>query len=238
MAGVYTWYDTMPEADSMRQSVPGFVPFAVSIILLSGCGASSSGKPAVIQPGAPGQSSRVIDPAAQHVPQATGADITFMQGMIHHHAQALDMTDLIGARTADPDMRKLGLRIHVSQTDEIKMMQHWLDVRGQEAPDPRKHHMDGMDMGGMDHGDHVMMPGMLSADEMTRLAAAKGVEFERLFLEGMIKHHGGALVMVQELFATPGAGQQSEIFAFASDVEADQKMEIDRMGAMLKERMK
>jgi uncharacterized protein (DUF305 family) len=84
----------------------------------------------------------------------------------------------------------------------------------------------------------VPMPGMLTADEMTRLASASGPAFDRLFLEGMIKHHGGAIVMVQELFATPGAGQQSEIFAFASDVEADQKMEIERMGAMLKERMK
>jgi uncharacterized protein (DUF305 family) len=120
----------------------------------------------------------------------------------------------------------------VSQTDEIKMMRHWLDVRGQEAPDPRAHR--GHDMPGMD----VMMPGMLNKEEMARLAAAKGPEFDRLFLEGMIKHHGGALTMVKDLFATPGAGQQSEIFAFASDVEADQQMEIDRMTAMLKERMK
>jgi len=220
----------------MKSLVTGLVPCVVVLAALSltGCGAATS--PPVIQPGAPGQTSRVVGAAAaQAVPQATDADVKFMQGMIHHHAQALDMTDLIAARTKDPDMQKLGLRIHVSQTDEIRMMQHWLAVRGQAAPDPRK---DMKDMEGMDHGDHVMMPGMLTADEMTRLAAAKGVEFERQFLEGMIKHHGGALVMVQELFATPGAGQQSEIFAFASDVEADQKMEIDRMGAMLKERMK
>jgi uncharacterized protein (DUF305 family) len=101
-------------------------------------------------------------------------------------------------------------------------------VRGQEVPGRHAHHMPGA----------VLMPGMLTNDEMARLAAAKGPEFDRLFLEGMIKHHGGALIMVQELFATPGAGQQSDIFAFASDVEADQKMEIDRMGAMLKERMR
>ena len=212
----------------MRQLVPGFIPFSLSIILLAGCGASSSGKPAVIQPGAPGQSSRVIDPAAQHVPQATAADITFMQGMIHHHAQALDMTELLNERSQDPDMKKLGLRIHVSQTDEIKMMQHWLEARGQDAPGRHAHHMPGA----------TLMPGMLTNDEMTRLAGAKGPDFDRLFLEGMIKHHGGALVMVKELFSTPGAGQQSEIFAFASDVEADQQMEIDRMSAMLKERTK
>ena len=208
--------------------------------LFAGCASSSAvGTPAVVQPGAPGQASAVVSPAAnQGVPQATAADIKFMQGMIHHHAQALDMTELIDARSNDPDMKKLGLRIHVSQTDEIKMMQRWLRVRGQEAPDPRAHHdMAGMEgMEGMDH--MVMMPGMLTPDEMKRLAAAKGPEFDRLFLEGMIKHHEGALTMVKDLFATPGAGQQSEIFAFASDVEADQKMEIDRMTAMLKERMK
>ena len=91
-------------------------------------------------------------------------------------------------------------------------------------------------MAGMDHD--VMMPGMLTPEEMETLAAAKGPAFDRLFLEGMIKHHGGALIMVKDLFAAPGAGQQSDIFAFASDVEADQKMEIDRMDAMLKERSK
>jgi uncharacterized protein (DUF305 family) len=104
------------------------------------------------------------------------------------------------------------------------MMQHWLDARGQTVPGPHAHHMAG-----------GMMPGMLSPDEIARLADAKGAEFDRLFLEGMIKHHGGALTMVQELFKTPGAGQESEVFAFASDVEADQRMEIDRMTGMLRE---
>jgi uncharacterized protein (DUF305 family) len=210
----------------------------------AGAAACGSAPPAgsaapVIRPGAPGQASAVVsDAKGQTVPVATAADIAFMQGMIHHHAQALDMTDLIAARSSDPDMKKLGLRIHVSQTDEIKMMQRWLQARGQEAPDPRAHH-DMAGMAGMESMDHaVMMPGMLNADEMRRLAAATGVDFDRLFLEGMIKHHGGALIMVHDLFATPGAGQQSDIFAFASDVEADQQMEIDRMTAMLKERTK
>jgi uncharacterized protein (DUF305 family) len=221
----------------MKGFVLRFVPIAV---LLAGCGSPAGPRqaPPVVQPGAPGQASRVVGAEPQAVPQATEADIKFMQGMIHHHAQALDMTELIDARSSDPDMKKLGMRIHVSQTDEIKMMQHWLQARGQEAPDPRAHHaMPGMEgMSGMD--DMVMMPGMLTKDEMARLAAAKGPEFDRLFLEGMIKHHQGALTMVKDLFATPGAGQQSEIFAFASDVEADQKMEIDRMAGMLKERTK
>jgi uncharacterized protein (DUF305 family) len=211
---------------------------ALLLIAVGRCGGTAAVQsPPVIQPGAPGQSSQVVSAdASRQPPQATAADVAFMQGMIHHHAQALDMVDLLDARTNDPDMKKLGLRIRVSQTDEIKMMQRWLQARGQDAPDPRAHHdMPGMEgMTGMDHS--VMMPGMLSADEMKRLAAAKGPEFDRLFLEGMIKHHGGALKMVKELFATPGAGQQSDIFAFASDVEADQQAEIDRMTTMLKER--
>jgi uncharacterized protein (DUF305 family) len=125
-------------------------------------------------------------------------------------------------------MRKLGLRIEVSQADEIKMMQHWLQARGQEVPGPHAMHMHGA----------TLMPGMLTPEEMQRLAEAKGPEFDRLFLEGMIKHHGGALTMVHDLFATAGAGQESEIFGFASDVDADQRMEIDRMDAMLKELQK
>lgn len=151
-----------------------------------------------------------------------------MQGMIGHHAQAVEMTTLLSSRTNSDEMRMLGQRIEVSQTDEIKMMQEWLKDRRQEVPSEHAHHAHGA----------KLMPGMLTAEEMARLAAAKGPEFDRLFLEFMIKHHHGALVMVQELFSTRGAGQESEIFAFASDVDADQRMEIDRMGAMLKELQK
>jgi len=148
-----------------------------------------------------------------------------MQGMITHHAQAIEMTKLLDTRTKSPDMRKLAERIAVSQADEIKMMQRWLLDRGQGVPGPPLVHMH----------DGMLMPGMLTPEEMARLAAAGGPEFDRLFLTGMIKHHGGALTMVHDLFATPGAGQESEIFAFASDVDADQRMEIARMAAMLKE---
>ena len=146
-----------------------------------------------------------------------------MQGMIGHHAQAMEMAALVPSRTASEDMKMLAKRIDVSQADEINMMQSWLKARGQSLPDPHAHHMH----------DSALMPGMLTKEEMTRLTAAKGAEFDRLFLEGMIKHHLGALRMVQDLFSTPGAGQDTEIFAFASDVDADQRMEIDRMGAML-----
>lgn len=155
----------------------------------------------------------------------TAADARFMQGMISHHAQAVEMTALVDSRTASDGMRKLAQRIHVSQTDEINMMERWLSSRGEEVPSAHAQHA----MGGM------LMPGMLTPEEMSRLAAAKGREFDRLFLEGMIKHHEGALVMVKDLFATPGAGQESDVFAFASDVDADQRMEIDRMRSMLKE---
>jgi uncharacterized protein (DUF305 family) len=184
-----------------------------------------------VQPGAPGESSRIIA-ADQAVNlsqvQHTEADVRFMQGMIGHHAQALEMTALLSSHSTRPDMRMLAMRIDASQADEIAMMQSWLRVRGQTLPDPHAHHAHGA----------TLMPGMLTPEEMTRLGEARGVDFDRLFLESMIKHHEGALVMVEELFSQPGAGQDSEIFAFASDVDADQRMEIQRMGAMLKELQK
>jgi uncharacterized protein (DUF305 family) len=211
---------------------------AVVLILAAGAACRTTSvqpRAPIIQPGAPGEAGRTIasgKTANLPQPRYTAADVTFMQGMIHHHAQALDMTALLSTRTSSADMRKLGLRIQVSQTDEIKMMQRWLEARGQAAPDPHAMHMPGMVMPGMDHGP--MMPGMLTPAEMAHLAELKGIDFDRFFLEGMIKHHGGALTMVQELFASPGAGQESEIFGFASDVDADQRMELDRMGAMLR----
>jgi uncharacterized protein (DUF305 family) len=185
----------------------------------------------ILQPGAPGEASRVIGvekavdlSKVQH----TAADVRFMQGMIGHHQQALEMAALLPARTSREDMKLLGKRIELSQADEIRMMQDWLRARGQPVPDLHAHHAPGA----------TLMPGMLTAEEMARLAAATGVEFDRLFLEGMIKHHGGALIMVEELFGTAGAGQETEVNAFASDVDADQRMEIERMGALLRELQK
>ena len=189
--------------------------------------ASPDEHPPIVQPGAPGQPSRTI-PAAAATDQSriryTGADVRFMQSMIGHHAQAIEMTALVPARTARDAMKLLAQRIEVSQRDEIAMMQGWLRARGQALPDAHAHHQGG-----------ALMPGMLTAGEMEHLAAASGPAFDRLFLESMIKHHDGALVMVKDLFATPGAGQDPEIFAFASDVDADQRMEIARMSALLKE---
>jgi uncharacterized protein (DUF305 family) len=193
--------------------------------------AQADPRPPIIQPGAPGQPSRVIaaDTATDlSRVQYIDADIKFMQGMIGHHAQAIEMSALVPSRTASEGLKKLALRIDVSQKDEINMMQGWLEARGQQVPGRGGHSMNGP----------MLMPGMLSPEEMARLAAAKGAEFDRLFLEGMIKHHFGALSMVEQLFATPGAGQDVSIFSYASDVDADQRMEIDRMGAMLKELQK
>jgi uncharacterized protein (DUF305 family) len=188
--------------------------------------AAPAGPPPIVQPGAPGQPSRVISAEkASDLSQVeyTGADIKFMQGMIGHHAQALEMVELLKTRSASADMKKLALRIELSQDDEINMMQRWLEVRGQQVPNRNAMHAHGA----------TLMPGMLTPDEMKQLTDAKGADFDRHFLEGMIKHHGGALAMVADLLATPGAAQESDVFAFVSDVEADQRMEIDRMGAML-----
>ena len=199
------------------------------LTLLGACASAPREQAApIVQPGAPGEASRTIsseEAAALPVPGITAADIAFMQGMISHHAQALEMVALLQTRTESDAMRKMAERIAVSQADEIVMMREWLETRGVDAPSEHAHHAH----------DATLMPGMLTPDEMRRLAAAKGREFDRLFLEGMIRHHQGALVMVRDLFASPGAAQDAEMFAFASDVDADQRMEIARMVGMLKE---
>ena len=148
----------------------------VAVVLTAVAGAScatGAGQPGprVVPPGAgaPAESARVPE-APPGTSKYADADVKFMQGMIGHHAQALEMTALLPSRTAHEEMKLLARRIEVSQTDEIKMMQRWLEVRGQDAPDPRAHQMAGME--GMDHGDHVMMPGMLTADEMKRFMVA------------------------------------------------------------------
>jgi uncharacterized protein (DUF305 family) len=189
---------------------------------------SATGAP-IVQPGAPGEPSRVITaeqatslPRVQH----TAVDVRFMQGMMAHHRQALEMTALRPERSTSEDLRLMALRIELSQADEITMMQEWLKARGEQVPDAHAH-----------HAEHAtLMPGMLTAADMSRLSGARGAEFDRQFLELMIKHHEGALIMVEQLFAIPAAGQESEVFAFASDVVDDQRIEIARMAAMLKER--
>ena len=188
--------------------------------------AQSQTPPPIVQPGAPGEASRRI--SAEDASDLAGlkfseGDVQFMQGMISHHAQAIEMTELLATRSESELMHQLAQRIEISQADEIKMMQDWLRARGQEVTQVDDHHA---------HGS-MLMPGMLSASEMRQLEQARGVAFDRLFLELMVKHHRGALTMVDELLAQRGAAQDSQLFAFTSDITADQSMEIDRMDAML-----
>lgn len=205
----------------------GLCPSLIVALFAAACRtATVDPAPPLVQPGAPGEASHAITAAKSadlSQVEYTSADIKFMQGMIGHHQQAIEMVALIDARTSRDDMRLLGKRIDLSQVDEIAMMKDWLEVRRQQVPGPNAMHMHGA----------ALMPGMLTEDEMARLAAAKGAEFDRLFLEGMIRHHEGALTMVRDLFATPAGGQDPAVFSFASDVDADQRMEIDRMGALL-----
>lgn len=183
--------------------------------------------------------------ASQPAHDYTKADVDFVQGMIYHHAQAVIMSDWAATHGARADVATLCKRIALSQRDEITMMQHWLQARHLDAPDPLgmlpghkpatndTGSMAGMNMPGMDMSAH-MMPGMLTPDEMKALDAAHGPAFDHLYLTGMIKHHEGALDMVKTLFDTPGSGQQPELFSFATDVDAGQRAEIGRMQAILK----
>ena len=169
----------------------------------------------------------------------TAADVTFMQGMIGHHAQAVTMGKMAVSHGASANVATFCKKVIISQRDEIGLMQTWLKDRGERAPDPlamEGHDMSGMkgmDMGGMHMDDHAMMPGMLTPAQMAQLDKARGKEWDRLFLTFMIQHHEGALVMVKTLFDSPGGGQGPEIFGYATGVDADQRGEIERMQKML-----
>jgi uncharacterized protein (DUF305 family) len=166
--------------------------------------------------------------SAQPAPDT--ADVQFMQGMISHHAQALAMVALIPARTTTTAIQRIGERIKISQQDEIKLMQHWLEAHHEPVPTVDANdvaHMPGME------GMTMLMPGMLTPEQMAQLAQAKGTAFDTLFLVGMIRHHEGAITMVKDLFGTQGAGQAPEVFTFATDADADQRAEIKRMQSVL-----
>jgi len=159
-----------------------------------------------------------------------------MQGMIMHHSQAVEMTALIESHTQNKDLRLLGARISHSQSEEIKFMERWLETRGEPTSMPMPK-MSGMNMSGMDmSGKPMLMPGMLTPKQMDALRKAKGAQFDRLFLTGMIQHHNGALIMVKDLFDTAGAGQDAELFNFATDVDSGQRAEIRIMQTMLGEK--
>jgi uncharacterized protein (DUF305 family) len=227
-------------------SLTVFLPFAAIAPLASSQTPAAESAP-IVQPGAPGQNSKVLSPEAATVPPRApaAADVSFMQGMIMHHAQAVEMTDLLRMRSRDPAMQALGKRMSISQTDEIEFMKRWLEDRG--APVSIAGHMD---MSHMDHSDPKamaamaqtnvgampLMPGMLTPRQMEALAKAAGPVFDHLFLTGMIQHHTGALVMVEDLFDTPGAGEDSVLYDFATDVDNTQSAEIKIMRDMLKER--
>ena len=188
--------------------------------------------PVIVQPGAPGQPTKTLPPSTRAtLPPRSPADVQFMQGMIMHHAQAVEMTALIESHTQNKELRSLGARISRSQADEMKFMKRWLAARGEPTSTPMP------DMPGIDMSSHQMlMPGMLTAKQMDALRKAKGEEFDRLFLTGMIQHHKGALAMVKDLFDTAGAGQDAELFNFVTDVDTGQRAEIRIMQTMLGEK--
>jgi uncharacterized protein (DUF305 family) len=225
----------------MRITAPHRTAVALAIaVALVGCTGSTDAEPEaasdgprIIQPGAPGEPNRELtaeEAAAIEEPAHTPADIDFMQQMIPHHAQALEMTALVPDRTAREDLPLFAERMDISQEDEIALMQGWLEARGADVPDPgaaQAAH------GG--HGaDDMLMPGMATPERMAELESATGAEFDRLFLETMARHHEGALQMVQDLYANGGAAEP-EIAQFATHIDADQRIELARIASMLAE---
>jgi uncharacterized protein (DUF305 family) len=180
------------------------------------------------QQSAPASPTPLPDTSSQHTYAA--ADIRFIAGMIAHHAQALVMAGWASSRGASPSVQTLANRITNAQQDEIALMQRWLRDRHQPVPDANPRGMM-MNMNGMEH--EMLMPGMLTESQLKQLDAARGKEFDRLFLSFMIQHHRGAVTMVKNLFDTYGAAQDATVFKIASDVSADQTIEIDRMQKML-----
>jgi uncharacterized protein (DUF305 family) len=160
-------------------------------------------------------------------PRFGAADVAFMQGMIHHHAQAILMAGWAPTHGASPAIRELCARIVVAQRDEIVFMQRWLRERNQDVPDGDTSHfmMPGM--------ESMLMPGMLTAKQLALLNESRGKEFDQRFLAFMIMHHQGAIAMVETLFESQGATQDDFVFKFASDVNADQSAEIERMNRLL-----
>jgi uncharacterized protein (DUF305 family) len=192
-----------------------------SLLAVASVAACSSATRAPVRPG--------VQPGTGQLPHST-ADVQFMAGMIPHHAQAVLIAGWAASHEARSDIRILAERIIVAQRDEIALAQNWLRARNEPVPDSNDTPMK-VTMGGVGHD--MLMPGMLTADELAQLDRSRGAEFDRLFLTFMIRHHEGALAMVDQLFASYGAAQDEEVFRFASDVYADQSTEIERMEKML-----
>lgn len=210
-------------------------PLFALLPLLAGCATAGAG-PA--QPASPGglTTEEMEEIYRNRVDEArtryTAADIDFMTGMIHHHAQAIEISRLAPTHGARPSVQTLASRIINAQRDEIATMQRWLRDRGQPVPELHESEQ-GIMVHGAGHAHMEGMPGMLSPEQIDRLSASRGSEFDRLFLTYMIEHHQGAVTMVRTLFSTDGAGQDEEVFRFASDVQVDQATEVARMQRML-----
>lgn len=212
----------------MRNSA--LLSLGVSLVLATSACGQAAREPVVVTPAPEGVAAAAAT-ADSVRSSATPADVEFMVGMIHHHAQALVMSEMAPSHGASPALRTLAARIINGQKDEITLMQQWLRDHGQPAPDIESMGPDAPMHGGGHHGMH--MAGMLSAEQLARLDAARGEEFDRLFLTFMIQHHQGAMTMVEELFETDGAAQNDLVFKLASDIAADQSSEVDRMQEML-----
>ena len=195
--------------------------------------------PQIVQPGAPGQPGKILSPADARIPlrPPTRADIEFMQAMIVHHAQAVEMVDLLLRRGSSKALQTFGKRISISQADEIESMKQWLRDHNEPIAAAGNahmhHHTPGMDMSKMASGDVPVMPGMLSPNQMKVLAKSTGKRFDHLFLTGMIHHHTGALDMVDDLLAAGGAEQDNLLFDFVTDIDNTQSAEIKIMQNML-----
>jgi uncharacterized protein (DUF305 family) len=214
----------------------GSLVAVVGALALVGCGGDDEPEAVVgetaqniVQPGAPGQPSRTLSPeelAEIEPTRHTKADVEFVQGMVHHHAQALRMTALVATRSTSEDIELLARRIDASQEAEIAQMRAWLEARGEPAPELHRPH-------GHAHGaGRKLMPGMLTEAQVARLARARGTAFDRLFLRFMIQHHRGAIVMVEDLYAGDG-GVESEVDSLARHIDSDQLIEIARMEQLL-----
>jgi uncharacterized protein (DUF305 family) len=199
----------------------------------AGCRSAAPAPPPVLAPGAgvvSAASAEIIAAADRAASAYTPADVEFMTGMVPHHAQAIVMAGWCATHEARADLLALCNRIVIAQTSEIRMMRQWLADRGQPVPDSSAtRHV--MRMGGTVH--EMMMPGMLTDEEMAALGQARGAQFDYLFLTGMIRHHQGAIQMVQELWAQPGSATEDTVWRFSNDVVADQSAEIERMQIML-----
>ena len=190
------------------------------------CGAALGQQ--VVQPGAPGKASKRVSAAnATSKSTVANADVEFMQGMIMHHEQAVEMVAFLKVRGASKELQELGERMRISQSDEIGFMKRWLTERGKPTGMKMVHDMSTMT------DKMPSMPGMLSTEQMKALREASGASFDHLFLTGMIQHHTGALIMVDDLNRTAGAGQDPTIYDFATDIDNTQSAEIAAMQALL-----